>query len=70
MGRFSGLNRMLISVERCENFTKIHQEKYPTLITFKNLLNILQMMEKKLHLYQKEKLHLMIIVLNIDQIIL
>ena len=37
MGRFSGLNRMLISVERCENFTKIPQEKYPTLLTDKNL---------------------------------
>ena len=37
MGRFSGLNRMLISVERCENYTKIVQEKYPNLATDKNL---------------------------------
>ena len=37
MGRFSGLNKMLISVERCENYTKIVQEKYPTLITDKDL---------------------------------
>ena len=37
MGRFSGLSKMLISVERCENFTKIVQEKYPTLITDKDL---------------------------------
>ena len=37
MGRFSGLNKMLISVERCENFTKVPQEKYPTLVTDKNL---------------------------------
>jgi len=33
MGRLSGLNKMLISVERCENFTKIPQEKYPILNT-------------------------------------
>ena len=37
MGRFSGLNKMLISVERCEIYTKIVQEKYPTLITDKDL---------------------------------
>ena len=37
MGRFSRLSKMLISVERCENFTKIVQEKYPILPTDENL---------------------------------
>ena len=37
MGRFSRLSRMLISVERCDNFTKIVQEKYPNLDTDENL---------------------------------
>ena len=37
MGRLSGLNKMLISVERCENYTKIPQEKYPNLITDKDI---------------------------------
>jgi ABC-type multidrug transport system fused ATPase/permease subunit len=37
MGRFSRLSKVLISVERCDNYTKILQEKYPVLITDKKL---------------------------------
>jgi ABC-type multidrug transport system fused ATPase/permease subunit len=37
MGRFSRLSKVLISVERCDNYTKILQEKYPTLVSDKNL---------------------------------
>ena len=37
MGRFSRLSRMLISVERCDNFTKVVQEKYPNLDSDENL---------------------------------
>jgi ABC-type multidrug transport system fused ATPase/permease subunit len=37
MGRFSKLSQSLVSIERCDNYTKVLQEKYPTLITDKNL---------------------------------
>ena len=37
MGRFSKLSQELVSVERCDNYTKVLQEKYPKLITDKNL---------------------------------
>ena len=37
MGRFSRLSRMLISVERCDTFTKVVQEQYPNLDTDENL---------------------------------
>ena len=37
MGRFSRLSKLLVSVERCDNYTKILQEKYPVLITDKHL---------------------------------
>ena len=37
MGRFSRLSKVLISVERCDNYTKILQEKYPVLINDKYL---------------------------------
>ena len=37
MQRFSRLSKILVSLERCENYTKISQEKYPVLITDKNL---------------------------------
>jgi ABC-type multidrug transport system fused ATPase/permease subunit len=38
MGRFNDLTKMFTSVERCENLTKINQEKYPNLETDNNLL--------------------------------
>jgi ATP-binding cassette subfamily C (CFTR/MRP) protein 2 len=37
MGRFSRLSKVLISVERCDNYTKILQEKYPVLSTDQKL---------------------------------
>ena len=37
MGRFSRLSKLLISVERCDNYTKVLQEKYPVLISDKKL---------------------------------
>jgi len=37
MGRFSRLSKALVSIERCDNYTKVLQEKYPTLITDKDL---------------------------------
>ena len=37
MGRFSRLSKVLVSVERCDNYTKVLQEKYPVLISDKNL---------------------------------
>jgi len=37
MQRFSRLSKILVSLERCENYTKISQEKYPVLATDKNL---------------------------------
>ncbi len=37
MGRFSRLSKVLISVERCDNYTKILQETYPVLESDKNL---------------------------------
>ena len=37
MGRFSRLSKLLISVERCDNYTKILQEKYPVLISDKKI---------------------------------
>ena len=37
MGRFNDLTKMFASVERCENLTKIVQEKYPILESDKNL---------------------------------
>ena len=33
MGRFSRLSKVLVSVERCDNYTKILQEKYPNLLS-------------------------------------
>ena len=37
MGRFSKLSKSLVSIERCDNYTKVLQEKYPILMTDKNL---------------------------------
>ena len=37
MGRFSRLSKALVSIERCDNYTKVLQEKYPTLISDKDL---------------------------------
>ena len=37
MGRFSRLSKVLVSVERCDNYTKILQENYPVLKSDKNL---------------------------------
>ena len=37
MQRFSRFSKVLVSVERCDNYTKVLQEKYPTLITDKRL---------------------------------
>ena len=37
MQRFSRVSKVLVSVERCDNYTKVLQEKYPTLITDKRL---------------------------------
>ena len=37
MQRFSRLSKILVSLERCDNYTKIMQEKYPVLPTDKNL---------------------------------
>ena len=33
MGRFSRLSKVLVSVERCDNYTKVLQEKYPNLLS-------------------------------------
>ena len=38
MERFNDLTKMFASIERCENLTKINQEKYPNLETDNNLL--------------------------------
>ena len=38
MGRFSKLSKILVSVERCDNYTKILQEKYPKLESDKRLI--------------------------------
>ena len=37
MQRFGRLSKILVSLERCDNYTKIIQEKYPVLDTDKNL---------------------------------
>ena len=37
MQRFSRLSKIFVSLERCDNYTKIVQEKYPTLPSDKNL---------------------------------
>ena len=37
MQRFSRLSKIFVSLERCENYTKILQEKYPVLESDKNL---------------------------------
>ena len=37
MQRFSRLSKILVSLERCDNYTKIVQEKYPLLVSDKNL---------------------------------
>ena len=37
MQRFSRLSKILVSLERCDNYTKIAQEKYPVLNSDKNL---------------------------------
>ena len=40
MQRFGRLSKILVSLERCDNYTKIIQEKYPVLNIDKDLIKI------------------------------